>query len=210
MARFTESQWEAVRVTLPRGVDETRFRCALERIAIGTSSPKRQERICFDRAQLCAALIRELPGMEHIKDKDALFEQLKRQKREDTNRGRIYGRIADQKQPNRFLQQCEILQLCEGAGGAVRVTTPRRRRDDPRARPPTGAVIAYFHAAARMICGKAPGAYQIKDICSRYRRALKPGDSFIASFTKLRVDATSVQRASTHIASSTGVRAERT
>jgi hypothetical protein len=191
---FTELQWASIRETLPSDVDETTFRGELERIAIGTVSPKKQETVYFDRARLCADLIRELPGMEHIKDKGALLEQLKHQQQEDRNRAKIYGHIAAQKQPRRFLQQCEILQLWERAGGVVRITTPRRKRDDEHNPLPRGAVIRYFQSVATAIWGRAPSAHQIKDIVRRYRRTFKPASSLIASSTRVLVHATSVKR----------------
>jgi hypothetical protein len=191
---FTELQWAAVRATLPSGVHETSFRGELERIAIGMVWPKKQERIHLDRARRCTVLIGDLPGMEHIKDKGALLEQLKRQLQEDRNRAKIYGHMAAQKQPRRFLQQCEILQLWERAGGVVRITTPRRKRDDHRNPLPRGAVIQYFQSVATAIWGRAPSAHQIKDIVRRYRRTFKPASSLIASSTRVLVNATSVKR----------------
>jgi hypothetical protein len=210
MARFTESQWEAVRATLPGAVDETWFRRELERIATDTVSPKKRERLYLDRARHCADLIRDLPSMEHIKDKGALLEQLKRQQKEDSNRAKLYGRIAAQKRPIRFLRQCEILQLWERAGGDLGITTRRKKRNDPHHPPPTGVVIPYFRSAATTIWGRAPGAHQIKDIVRRYRRTFKPASSLITSSTKMTADATAVKQASAHIASSTVVSAEAT
>jgi hypothetical protein len=190
MARFTESQWAAVKATLPSGVDEAWFRGELERIASDTSSPKRRERIYLDRARLCAQMSRELPGMEHIGDKDALSEQLKCQQREDSYRGKIYGHIAAQRQPRRFLQQCNVLQLWQHVGGALGINTPRRKKDDPHNPLPTGAVIPYFQAAAMAVWGKAPSAHQIKKIVPRYRRFFKTASSNIASFSMVKVDPT--------------------
>jgi hypothetical protein len=203
MARFTERQWEAVRVTLPSGVDETLFRRELECIALNTPSPRKQEQLYIDSARLCADFIRRLPSMEEIKDQDELREQLKRQQQSDSNRAKIYGHIAAQKQPKHFLKQCEILQLWERAGGCLFINTPPKKRDDPHFPQPTGDVISYFQAVAAPLGLRTPGAYQIKAIVRQYRRTLKPGSSLIASSTQLSVVATSVKQGSTHIASST-------
>jgi len=207
MARFTERQWEAVRGTLPSGVDETLFRRELERIALDTTSPKKQEQLYLDSARLCAEFIRRLPSMEEIRDQDELREQLKRQQQSDSYRAKIYGHIAAQKQPRRFLKQCEILQLWDGVGGCLRITAPPKKRDDYHTPQPTGAVIPYFQAVAAPIWGRTPGAHQIRYIVQRYHRTFRPGSTLIASSTQLSVVATSVKQGSTHIASSTQLRA---
>ena len=81
------------------------------------------------RAQICRDLIRELPNLEHIKDKDALSDQLQRQQEQEKDRAEIYRRIAAQKQPKRFLQYCFLLDLWERAGGYLPIKTPYKRRD---------------------------------------------------------------------------------
>jgi hypothetical protein len=164
------------------------FRGELERIANDTLSPKKQEQMYLDSARLCAAMIRRLPAMEHITDRVALSEQLKHQQQEDRNRAKIYGRIAAQKQPRRFLQQCNILRLWQRAGGGLGITTPIKKRDDRRTPLPRGAVILYFQAVAGAIWGKAPSADRIKEIVREYRRTFKPGNSIMGGLGGLSAD----------------------
>jgi hypothetical protein len=90
-APLTESQWAAVRATLPTGTDEAWFRSELNRIASDTVPPNKRQWIHLKRAQACGDLIRELPYLEHIKDKDALAEQLKRHQQEENNRANELG-----------------------------------------------------------------------------------------------------------------------
>ena len=80
---LTESQWAAVRATLPPGTNEAWFGSELERIASDTVPPSKRCQIHLKRAQVCRDLIRELPYLEHIKDKDALAEQLERQQQDE-------------------------------------------------------------------------------------------------------------------------------
>ena len=70
------------------------------------------------RAQICRDLIRDLPNLEHIKDKDALSDQLQRQQEQEKDRAEIYRRIAAQKQPKRFLQYC-LFWTCGSAPAAI-------------------------------------------------------------------------------------------
>jgi hypothetical protein len=207
MAPLTESQWPAVRATLPTGADEAWFRSELERIASDTVPPRKQQQTHLYRAQVCRALIRELPYLEHVKDKDALAEQLECQQQEEEDRADKYRRIAAQRQPTRFLQYCLLLDLWERAGGRLGITTPRKRRDARQNPPPTGLVIPYLQAVATAIWGKAPGAYQIKDIKRRYLRTFKRATSLVASTSHVRTEPTSVKRASVEIASVTAVKA---
>jgi hypothetical protein len=193
---LTESQWAKVRATLPNGVNETSFRSELDRIASDTVPPKKQQRIHLKRSQVCTDLIRELPYLEHIKDKDGLAGQLERQQQEEKARSEIFQRIAAQKQPTLFLQYCFLLELWVRAGGHLRITTPYKRRGDRHSPLPTGPVIPYFQAVATAIWGKAPGAYQIKDITRRYRRTFKRASSLIASFSQVRVEPILVKRVS--------------
>ena len=150
--------------------------------------PSKRQWIHFKRAQACGDLIRELPYLEHIKDKDALAEQLERQQQEEKNRADKLGRIAAQKQPKRFLQYCFLLDLWERAGGELGITTPYKRRDHRHSPLPTGPVICYLQRVATEIWGKAPGAYQVKDIKRQYRRTFKRGSSAIASISHVDVD----------------------
>jgi hypothetical protein len=186
-APLTESQWAAVRATLPTATDEARFRSELERIASDTVPPSKRQWIHFKRAQACADLIRELPYLEHIKDKDALAEQLKRQQQEENNRADELRRIAAQKQPKRFLRYRFLLDLWERGGGHLRIKTPYKRRDHRHSPLPTGPVICYLQAVATAIWGKAPGAYQVKDIKRQYQRRFKRGCSRIASISHVGV-----------------------
>jgi hypothetical protein len=124
-----------------------------------------------------------------IKDKDELAEQLKRQQQQEKIRADNLARIAAQKQPKRFLQYCFLLDLWERAGGEVGITTPYKKRGDRYSPLPTGPVIRYFQAVATAIWGKAPGAYQVKDIKRQYRRRFKRGRTSIASISHVSVSA---------------------
>ena len=84
-----------MRATLPTGNDEAWLRSELERIASDTVPPSKRQLIHFKRAQACADLIRELPYLKHIKDKDALAEQLERQRQEEKKRVDKLARIAN-------------------------------------------------------------------------------------------------------------------
>jgi hypothetical protein len=141
-----ESQWAAVQAILPTDVDQAWFRSELERIANDTVPPRKRQQIHLKRAQVCGDLIRELPYLEHIKDKDALAEELERQRQQEKNSADKFRRMAAQKQPKRSLQYCFLLDLWERAGGHLPITTPYKRRDDRRTPPPTGPVIRYLEA----------------------------------------------------------------
>jgi hypothetical protein len=206
MTSITDSEWAAVRATLPKGVDERWFRGELERIKSDTPSPKKQETIYIDRARLCANMIQALPGMEHISDKDAIAEQLKRQQQEDSSRGKFYGRITAERQPRRFLQYCNLLCLWMQVGGRIAIKTPGKKRGDHRSPLPTGDVIPYFQAAAKAIRGTAPTAHQIKKIARRCRDHFKPASSDLASSMIMSVNATSVQQGTVNIASSSNLK----
>jgi hypothetical protein len=205
MAPLTESQWAEVRATLPTGADEAWFRSELERIASDTVPPRKQQQTHLYRARICRDLIRELRYLEHIKDKDAIAEQLQRQQQEEENRADKYRRVAAQKQPKKFMQYCFLLDLWVRAGGHLGITTPHKRRDARHNPLPTGPVIRYLQTVATAIWGKAPGAYQIKDIKRRYLRTWV--SSLIASISYVRAEPTSIKRASVAIASATAVKA---
>jgi hypothetical protein len=181
---------DAVRATLPAEVDEGWFRSELERIAGDTVPPGLRLQMHLKRAQTCGDLVRELPNLEHIKDKDAFSDQLQRQQEHEKRCAEFYRRIAAQKQPKRFLQYCFLLELWERAGRHLRIKTPYKKRDDRHSPRPTGPVIPYFQAVATAIWGKAPGAYQIKDIKRQYLRTFKRGSSFITSFSQVKVEPT--------------------
>jgi hypothetical protein len=185
-APLTESQWAAVRATLPTGTDEAWFRSELNRIASDTVPPNKRQWIHLKRAQACGDLIRELPYLEHIKDKDALAEQLKRHQQEENNRANELRRIAAQKQP-KLLQYFFLLDLWERAGGKLGITTPYKKRGDRHSPLPTGPVIRYFQAVATAIWGRAPRAHRIKKIKRQYRRGFKRGCSDIASISHVGV-----------------------
>lgn len=178
---LTESQWAAVRATLPPGTNEAWFGSELERIASDTVPPSKRCQIHLKRAQVCRDLIRELPYLEHIKDKDALAEQLERQQQDEKNCTDKFASIAKQKQPTKFLQYCFLLALWQDARGNLGITTPRKKRDDRHSPPPTGLVIDYLQAVATAIWGKAPRAYQVKFIKSQYLRRFKRAECRIAS-----------------------------
>jgi hypothetical protein len=62
MAPLTESQWTAVRTTLPKAADQGRFRIELEPIASDTVPPRKWQQSHLERALVCVDLIRELPS----------------------------------------------------------------------------------------------------------------------------------------------------
>jgi hypothetical protein len=190
--KLTESQWAAVRATLPPDVDEVWFRSELERIASETLPPKRLYQIYLERAERLQHLIRDLPDLEYVENNDALREQLRRQQEHEKDRADFYRRMAEQKQPKRFLQYCFILDLWERAGGHLPIKTPYKKRDARRSPLPTGPVIPYLQAVATAIWGKAPGAHQVKDTKSRYQRRFKR--TAITSFSHVTIDERKIRK----------------
>ena len=185
--RSPTSKWAAVEAMLPAGADTALFRIEAERIARNT--PLELEERCqqyLRRAQLCADVVRALPDLEHVCDKDAVARQFCLQRDECKARADF---IARHKRRWRFWRHFELLALGEHMGIDLRYVSPSQKRQGEHRWPePHGLGIVYLQKSAAAI-GAPLGAHQALDLLKTYAR-MKMSAEFNGAGKLLPPDAT--------------------
>jgi hypothetical protein len=139
---------------LPPGAQRERLRAALERI-LAQPSRTRAELICYhtERAQVCRWFAEQLPTLDCIQNRDALFDQIAEQEQQEQRLVETYKRMSAN-YPRKFMRQVELLQAWEAAGGNLDYEgRGRKKRDDPHYPVPTGAVVSFLQATAGVKAG---------------------------------------------------------
>lgn len=168
-------QREGPWVTLPRSSSQA-----------GVSGVPRSEMSVFRSSHSNAVFVLLTnAGLEMIGTQGPLSQQLRQQIERDRQLAKSYEQIAKQKTPRKFLRQCRVLWAWHSAGGDIGITTRPGKA-------PEGAVIPFFQAASVVVGGKTPGAWQIKDIVSRYQ---KVNYTPIVSVSKVTAEPTFIPRA---------------
>jgi hypothetical protein len=173
---LSSEQWRAIEKALPSGIDRARLRGELDRaLHLQEDLPPEQQR------QL-RRLERELDRTLTLKG-DGIGSQVVELRR---------ACVTALRRPQRFSLQCRILWAYESAGGDCGISTPRKHKDEARWPEPTGDVVRYFQAAAKVAFGKSPSAERIKDIVSLYRHLNFSAASFAGS-SGLRADTVQIK-----------------
>jgi hypothetical protein len=166
--RLEASKWAAVEAMLPSGADAALFRSEAERIARNTPlelEGRRQQYL--SRAQLCADVVRALPDLEQVCDKDTVAKQFCLQRDECKARADF---IARHKRRSRFWRHFELLALGEYMGLDLGYVSPSEKRQGEHRWPePHGPGIIYLQKLAEAI-GAPVGAHQALDLLKTYAR----------------------------------------
>jgi len=201
LAELADEWWLAIEPMLPAGADRTFARKRIEEIrdsARKRVSPRQLQKQCEERAASCDRTIRLLRKKSDNDQAMDLVEQLAQFSAAEKAEAKTYSRVGRVKRPH-FLQQCELLWLWQSLGGDLSITTPKKGE-------PYGPVILFFQAASQAVFGKAPKAFQIRNIVQRDFQRLN--QHRLAGAGGLAAAATMIMAGAAHFAGTGGLGAD--